>query len=115
MFNESTLWDDCNYIGTKVSRFLEGPEVPLGIFPHIRPTTPSSVVTTTAATATNANSNATTAAAANATTAAAATAGATTTTASATNSTTGMSVDRDTLENRQKQSTSVADFSTVSL
>ena len=26
MFNESTLWDDCNYIGTKVSRFLEGPE-----------------------------------------------------------------------------------------
>ena len=114
MFNESTLWDDCNYIGTKVSRFLEGPEVPLGIFPHIRPTTPSSVVTTTAATATNANSNATTAAASNST-AAAATAGATTTTASATNSTTGMSVYRDTLGNRQKQSTSVADFSTVSL
>ena len=108
MFNESTLWDDCNYIGTKVSRFLEGPEVPLGIFPHIRPTTPSSVVTTTAATTTNANSNATTAAATT-------TAGATTTTASATNSTTGMSVDRDTLGNRQKQSTSVADFSTVSL
>ena len=107
MFNESTLWDDCNYIGTKVSRFLEGPEVPLGIFPHIRPTTPSSVVTTTAATTTNANSNATTAAAT--------TAGATTTTASATNSTTGMSVYRDTLGNRQKQSTSVADFSTVSL
>ena len=92
MFNESTLWDDCNYIGTKVSRFLEGPEVPLGIFPHIRPTTPSSVVTTTAATATNANSNATTAAAA--------TAGATTTTASATTTTTGMSVYRDTLGNR---------------
>ena len=107
MFNESTLWDDCNYIGTKVSRFLEGPEVPLGIFPHIRPTTPSSVVTTTAATTTNANSNATTAAAT--------TAGATTTTASATTTTTGMSVYRDTLGNRQKQSTSVADFSTVSL
>ena len=105
MFNESTLWDDCNYIGTKVSRFLEGPEVPLGIFPHIRPTTPSSVVTTTAATATNA----TTAAAANATTAAATTAGATTTTASATTTTTGMSVYSDTLENRQKQSTSDAD------
>ena len=36
MFNETTLWDTCNYIGTKVSRFLEGPEVPLGIFPHLR-------------------------------------------------------------------------------
>ena len=110
MFNESTLWDDCNYIGTKVSRFLEGPEVPLGIFPHISPTTPSSVVTTTAATTANANSNATTTAAASGSTAAA-----TTTTAYATNTTTGMSVDRDTFGNRQKQSTSVADFSTVSL
>lgn len=48
---ESSLWGTCNYIGTKVSRFLEGPEVPLGIFPHIRPTTPDSALETTTAAA----------------------------------------------------------------
>ena len=57
MFEESNnLWGTCNYIGAKVSRFLEGPEVPLGIFPHIRPTTPSSAAVTT----TPANANTTT-------------------------------------------------------
>ena len=53
---ESTLWDTCNYIGTKVSRFLEGPEVPLGVFPHIRPDA-AATTTAAAAGASGANSN----------------------------------------------------------
>ena len=34
---EDALWDK-GYVGSKVYRFKEGPSVPLGIFPYIRPT-----------------------------------------------------------------------------
>ncbi len=33
------LWDKGSYVGTKVSRFMKGPIVPVGIFRHIRPPT----------------------------------------------------------------------------
>jgi hypothetical protein len=38
------LWDQGVYIGSKVNRFHPGPIVPIGIFPHIRPTTPETTV-----------------------------------------------------------------------